>query len=259
MLKTWRRKKITVWLLCACGAARLAWAGPPYMTDDPEPVPLHHWEIYLASQTAHNAEGWSGTAPHFEVNYGALPNLQLHMIAPLTFSAPAHGTAYWGMGDVELGAKYRFLEETEWRPQFGTFPHVDLPAGDANRGLGAGQTQAFLPLWLQKSAGKWMTYGGGGYWINPGADNRNWWFMGWLLQYQVRPDLAIGAEIFHETAQQVAGVAATALNFGAIFDFNENHHLMFSGGPTIQGPSGFQTYIAYQLTFGPHTATDAGK
>ena len=28
----------------------VAWAGPPFVTDDPEPVELHHWEVYLASQ-----------------------------------------------------------------------------------------------------------------------------------------------------------------------------------------------------------------
>jgi hypothetical protein len=259
LMKTFQLSRIVLLLLCASGTVRLAWAGPPFITDDPEPVPLHHWEIYLASQTAHDAGGWSGTSPHVEVNYGALPDLQLHLIAPIAYSAPAHENSHVGLGDVELGAKYRFFEETDWRPQIGVFPLVELPTGDADRNLGAGQTQLFLPVWLQKSAGKWTTYGGGGYWINPGADNRNWWFMGWLLQYQLRPDLAIGTEIFHETAQQVGGDSDTKLNIGVIFDFNENNHLIFSGGPVIQGPSGFQTYLAYQITFGPHAAADAGK
>ena len=25
----------------------VAWAGPPFVTDDPEPVEYRHWEIYL--------------------------------------------------------------------------------------------------------------------------------------------------------------------------------------------------------------------
>jgi hypothetical protein len=32
-------------------------AGPPYTTDDPEPVELHHWEVYLASQNYFAAGG----------------------------------------------------------------------------------------------------------------------------------------------------------------------------------------------------------
>jgi len=49
-------------------AASAASAGPPYATDDPEPVAHRQWELYLASQHARDKEAWSGTAPHFEAN-----------------------------------------------------------------------------------------------------------------------------------------------------------------------------------------------
>ena len=34
------------------------------------------------------------------------------------------------------------------------------------------------------------TYGGGGYWINPGPDNKNFWQLGWLGQRDItkRPE-----------------------------------------------------------------------
>lgn len=50
-------------------------AGPPYLTDDPEPVTYQHWEIYLASLFFKQPEVWTGTAPHLEVNYGLVPNI----------------------------------------------------------------------------------------------------------------------------------------------------------------------------------------
>lgn len=59
----------------------------------------------------------------------------------------------FGVGDVEVGAKYRFVRETARRPQVGVFPMLELPTGDASRGLGNGQLCARLPVWLQKSAG----------------------------------------------------------------------------------------------------------
>src|SRR5215469_7682377 len=80
-----------------------AQGGPPYVTDDPEPVDYQHWEFYVASINALNNGDWSGTAPHFEVNYGAAPNLQLHVIAPLAYDAPPQGASHYGMGDLELG------------------------------------------------------------------------------------------------------------------------------------------------------------
>ncbi len=123
-----------------------AHAGPPFVTDDPEPVELYHWEVYVASLVAHDSGGWSGTAPHLEINYGAVPNLQLHLVAPLTFSAPKGASTQYGYGDTELGFKYRFIEETDHRPQIGIFPLIELPSGDSTRGLGNGKAQIFLPL-----------------------------------------------------------------------------------------------------------------
>ena len=239
--------------------AQLAWAGPPFTTDDPEPVEYQHWEVYLATRFAHDKDGWSGTSPELEVNYGAIPNVQLHLIAPVTFVAPSHAARQFGYGDTELGPKYPFFEETESRPQIGTFPLVELSSGDRKRGLGTGHAQVFFPLWLQKSFEAWTTYGGGGYWINPGKGNRNWWFTGWQLQRQVLSNLILGAEIFHETPSEKGGESDTKLNFGAIYDFSGIYHLLISAGHTVQGASGFQGYIAFQLTFGSEKPPDASK
>lgn len=242
-------------LLLSIGAfvfvSAIAQAGPPFVTDDPEPVDYHHWEVYLASQYEHGDEGATGTLPHLELNYGALPNLQLHLIAPAAFDAPSGETRHYGYGDTELGAKYRFVDETDSHPQVGIFPLVELPTGSNARGLGAGHTQVFLPVWLQKTFGSWTTYGGAGYWINPGAGNRNWWFTGWLLQKKLSEDFTLGAEIFHETAQSGMGRSDTKANIGVIWDLDETRHILASVGPTIQGPSGYQAYVAFQLTFGP--------
>ncbi len=244
-------KRLIVTALWIVWSAPLVWAGPPFTTDDPEPVEYRHWEVYLASQLHHDPDGWSGTSPHLEVNYGALPDLQLHLIAPVAFVASSHGGARFGYGDTELGAKYRFAEETERLPQIGTCPIVELPMGDRKRGLGSGHEQLFFPLWLQKSSGPWTTYGGGGYWIHPGAGNRNWWYAGWLVQREVHSGLTLGTEIFHETASEESGASDTRLNAGAVYDFSDTYHLLFSAGHTIQGPGAFQAYAALQLTFGP--------
>jgi hypothetical protein len=142
----------------------LASAGPPYTTDDPEPVEFHHWEVYLATSDQWSRDdGWSGTSPHVEVNYGVVPDVQLHVIAPLAWARPPRGPAQFGYGDTELGVKLRFVHEGDWIPQLGAFPLIEVPTGNASSGLGSGQTQVFLPLWLQKTFGPWTTYGGGGY------------------------------------------------------------------------------------------------
>jgi hypothetical protein len=226
-------------------------AGPPYVTDDPEPAAYQHWEFYVASQVEHEKARWLGTGPHFEVNYGALPNLHLHLITPLVFSLPTDGTSQYGYGDTEVGVKYRFVRETEWIPMVGTFPLLELPSGDKKRGLGTGNVETFLPLWLQKSRGPWTTYGGGGYWINPGRRNKDYWFFGWLLQREIVEHITAGVEVFHTTPKEDHGNAETRFNIGLVVDFTEHQHLLFSAGRGIQGSNDFQGYLAYELTLGP--------
>jgi hypothetical protein len=127
-------------------------AGPPYVTDDPEPVEFRHWEFYLATQHSITRAAASGTAPHIEANYGALPGLQIHLIAPLVYAHPSDGPTFYGAGDVELGAKFRFIDENQWMPMVGTFPMFELPVGSESKGLGTGHLHVLIPLWLQKSS-----------------------------------------------------------------------------------------------------------
>lgn len=229
-------------------------AGPPFRTDDPEPVDLGHWEVYGFTSGTQIRGDTGGALAGLEVNYGAAPNLQLHLIAPLSFDSPAGAPTQVGAGDVELGGKYRFLTpgEDDWYPQVGIFPLLEIPSGDATRGLGGERLRTFLPVWLQKDFGNWTSYGGLGYWINPGTGNRDYWFAGWLLQYQFTSSLALGVEIFHQTADSVDGGEETGFSLGGIYDFSEHYHLLFSGGRGLQQATMTNQaswYLAIQSTF----------
>jgi hypothetical protein len=231
-----------------------AWAGPPFFTDDPEPVEHLHWEAYVATQWAHDREaGTSATLPHAEVNYGVLPDTQLHLIVPMAYAAPREAAAQYGLGDIELGVKYRFINEDEkgLRPQVGVFPIVDIPTGDSSRGLGEGRIKLFFPIWVQKSWGPWTTYGGGGYWYHPGEDNKNYWFAGWLLQRDFSSMLTLGAELFNMSPKTKGQSDETGCNVGGFLNLSEKQHILFSAGRDIKGPNNFFGYLAFQWTLGP--------
>lgn len=229
-------------------AAARAAAGPPYDTDDPEPVELHHWELYLATHHALTRDGLGGTAPHVEVNYGAQPGLQLHLLVPLAYDRPTGAPARFGAGDLELGVKLRLLTEGRWRPMVGTFPFLEVPVGEAVDGIRTGQPRLFLPVWLQKSAGRLTTYGGAGYWINPGAGHRNWWFVGGQAQVKIATGFSPGAEVYYQTADQAGGRGDLRFNVGLVVDLGEHHHLLASAGRSLVGDTRFQGYFAYLLT-----------
>lgn len=233
-----------------------ATAGPPYRTDDPEPVEYKHWEFYTFTSGTHISGDTSGVGPAFEFNYGIIPNGQLHIIMPAAFDSPAGGPTSFGYGDTELGFKYRFIEEDKngLRPQIGTFPMLELPTGDQSKGLGAGHVRLYLPIWVQKSYGEWTTYGGGGYWLNR-SDNlgdKNFWYTGWLLQRKITEKLTLGGEIYHQTANKVDGVDSTGFNLGGGYDFDEHNHLLFSAGRAFRHASEtnlYSWYLGWQITY----------
>ncbi len=239
-------------LYMAALAASAAWAGPPFITDYPETVAYQHGEFYIASQYMNNKDGKAGTLPHFEFNYGIIPDVQLHLLVPLAFAQPDGGPNSYGLGDTEVGVKYRFIHESETTPQIGIFPIVHVPTGDSDLGLGSSHVQTFLPIWAQKSWGPWTTYGGGGYWFNPGANNKDFWQLGWLVQREITQTLTLGTEIFYFGKDTDDGRDRTGYNIGGIFNLTENHHILFSAGSDIAGDNRFSAYVGYQWTFGSH-------
>jgi hypothetical protein len=247
-----RRRTSRVLVIVLLVLAGSASAGPPFVTDDPDPTDYKHWEIDIFSIYAHTAGEDVAQLPALEVDYGVAPDVQLHAIAPLNFDRVSSGSVQAGYGDTELGVKYRFLHETDLLPEIGVFPLVEVPSGDSGRDLGNGQTQIFAPIWLQKTFGankEWTTFGGGGFWYNPGPVHQNFGRLGWELQRDVGEHLTLGAEIYHETAFFRDGDGHTAFNLGGYINFDEHNHILFSAGRDIQGPNRFSCYIGYQLTF----------
>ncbi len=235
----------------------LAWAGPPFFTDDPVPVDTGHWEVYGFSNRIDAEDDTNGILAGVEVNYGVAPDTQLHVIVPLAFDAPPGGGLNVGAGDVELGVKYRLFNPERgprsarnW-PQIAIFPLIEVPTGKASADLGAGYVRAFLPLWLEKDFGDWTTYGGGGYWINPGPGNCNYWFAGWLLQKRLTKRLSLGGELFYQTHDETDGRDGGGFNVGVTYDFTEHYHLLLSAGRGLINPHAnqFSYYIGLQHTF----------
>jgi len=216
-----------------------AWAGPPFATDDPEPIEYGQFEIYLFSAGTSTAQGTTSALPGLEVNYGPLPEVQLNAVLPVAFENADGQGMHFAFDDLKLGAKYRFVDEDEngWRPQIATYPSMDIVIH--------GNMSAFLPIWVQKSFGAWTTFGGGGYWNNPGAGNRDYWFAGWAVVRQFTNDLMLGGEVFHQTANRIGGEESTGFNVGGKLDLDDVHHIVFSAGRGIQNAADTNRFSYY--------------
>jgi hypothetical protein len=63
-------------LMLICVVPSVALAGPPYVTDDPEPTDFRHFEIYVFADGAATHDGRAGETG-IAFNYGGAPDLQL--------------------------------------------------------------------------------------------------------------------------------------------------------------------------------------
>ncbi|HEX3944752.1 MAG TPA: transporter [Rhizomicrobium sp.] len=217
-------------------------AGPPYLSDDPQPTDYQHYEIYAFADGDVGRNGSGGEAG-IDFNYGATPDLQLTAVLPAGYARPSGGPPDVDLGNIELAAKYRVLHQDDFGFDVAVFPRLFLPAGSAQ--VGERHASFLLPIWVEKDWGKLSGFGGGGCVLNNGGDSRDFCLMGWSLTYQLLPNLQLGGEVFHQTADTVGGRANTVVGAGVKYDVSDNYHLLGYIGPTVQNAAETNRYTWY--------------
>lgn len=224
-------------MLCAT-----ALAGPPYITDDPEPTDTSHYEMYLFHNGSYSRGNLDG-AYGIDFNYGAAEDVQLTAVVPVAFTAPSEGRGVQELGNIELAVKYRFLRQTDVGWDISVFPRLFLPSGSA--AVGARHVTFLLPLWVGRSFGDWSVFGGGGCAYNRGDTSQNYCQMGWAVTRQLLPHLQVGAEVVHQGADQKGGRVSTQTGVGMLYDFSDTLHFAGSWGPFLQHPGVNGQYCWY--------------
>jgi hypothetical protein len=224
-------------------------AGPPYMTDDPEPTDYQHFEIYTFNNGT-ITPGDTGGETGIDFNYGGAPNLQLTATVPLAYDLPDSGAAAAGLGNVELAAKYRFLTQQTFGLDVAVFPRVFLPSAASN--VGEQHASFLLPIWAEKDWGPWSAFGGGGCELHQGGNSQNFCQLGLVVTRQVSSTLQAGLEIFHQSADTIGGQPTTSLGLGVRYDVNDHYHLLGYVGRGIQNADQtdrFNWYTSILFTF----------
>jgi len=242
-----------------------AWAqGPPYQTDDPVPVDLHHYEFYVFGAADGTPVEMDSVGPAFEFNWGALPRVQLHAIFPFGVVAPRNNPEYapsgtgppeFGLTDMELGAKIAFIKESKHVPQIGTFTMFEIPTGDSGRGLGVGKVWYKIPIWLQKNEGKWTFDGGAGYQVVPQNGFRNFLYTGWLVKKELSERIELGAEVFAHGGEGNAPAqtqSSTMVDVGGYYHFKRHpgEQFLFCYGHSVAGQTENYAYLGMYWTWG---------
>jgi hypothetical protein len=223
-------------------------------SEQTQPPAPQQWSVSLGGLYTQRDVETAGWAPNLEVDYSATDRLQLHAMVPYAFDKLSGGGTHWGIGDAEVGVRYRFVDDDPngWRPAVAFYPLFDLPTGDQHLNLGTGSAHAFLPLWFSKSLGNWTPYGGGGYWINPGTNNKDWLFAAVGVVRTINEQWSLTGELFHATSSKVGLRDQTGFSVGARVNLSANHHLVFTVGRGLENANETNQitgYAAFVLTF----------
>ena len=108
-----------------------------------------------------------------------------------------------------------------------------------------------LPVWLGKDfAGGASDFGGGGYEVNPGDGNRDFWQAAVAATHDVSKQVSLGAELTEQGPDTVGPTAQRRAGVGGIVKLGGPSSLLFSGGPTwANHQAGYHFYAALGLNF----------
>ncbi|MBV9719297.1 MAG: hypothetical protein JOZ77_08255 [Candidatus Eremiobacteraeota bacterium] len=193
--------------------------------------------------------GTQADAPFAEFNYGLLPSVQFSFSMPFSFMNGPGEVSHWSAGDFEVGLKYRFLQETDSRPQVAFYPSIEMPTGNGD------YTKLLLPIWAQKTTGRTSVFGGGGWERNPGFGNRNFWSGGIAVTRQFSKVINAGFEMYGNTTEAAIGKGSVSAGVGINDDFSDVHSVVLSVGTSVLGQRGLHVYGAYEFRLG----SEAGK
>jgi hypothetical protein len=239
-------------------------AGNPLQTNDPETPGPNGWEINVSQNLRFARPAFGQALPLVNINYGWLENDQWKISVPALEIDPHPGAAQWGIGDVQLGWKYRFLEEDEHGVQAAVYPQPLLPTGREDLGLGNGRVELFLPV----SVGKYFfddrlfLYAEAGHNVVFEDLHRDAWFLGAAAEWQVTEKIELVGELADLVVPQFVGSDDLFFNLG--FNYQLTPHVALqtafgrSLGDAADGLPYFNSYIGLHITWGGGKSDEGG-
>jgi hypothetical protein len=238
----WLLLSFTMALGCSTGFAQ---GGPPYYTNDPGTPGNHNWEINLGYMPFLYSNNSIAHTPDVDINYGLGDRIQLTFEnAWLRVNNPPNSAEY-GLGQDQLGFKWRFYDAGESGFAISLFPQVSLnnPNHSAERGITPRSASLILPVEVSKKVGSISWNGELGYnVVHAGADG---WLAGLVAGRDVTERLEMDAEFyaqgtFHpENSQQTIGL-------GARYKMHPPCILLLMAGRSVQPASSRQPqFVGY--------------
>jgi len=226
--------------------------GPPLLTDDPGTPGDGHWEINLAFAVAKLQSQTLFEAPLLDINYGIGERIQLKYEVPWVFLHEEGFGTQNGLGNSEIGIKYRFLDENPHGLSLSVYPQLSFnnPTSSDERGLVDPGVELLLPFQIARSFGQVeMSFEMGYAYVEHSIDE---WTYGLASAWPLMECFELVGEI-HGTATRTFDEDVLVFNLGGILKIHRNVNLLFSSGRSFRKPSAAESellgYVGVQLNF----------
>jgi len=150
-------------LVAAITSSTAAHAAHPFISEDPGTQGTGRFELemgFAARQGDPTIPGRSAIVSP-QLSIGAREDLDLIALGAWVDQSVAQGPAVVGNGDTALDFKWRFYERGSLA--FAVRAGLDLPTGDSNTGLGAGQLGGHVIAIVSVTLGAFAVYGNADY------------------------------------------------------------------------------------------------
>ena len=227
--------------------------GPPMITDDPGTPGDGNWEINIAWTVEHAGSSTVQQTPLLDAAYGVGDRLQLKLEVPwVVANEPGIGSRD-GLGNSNLGVKWRFFDAGEDGWLISTFPQVEFRNPGPNsveRGLAEAGTTVLLPFQFERDFSRFaVNFDIGHVWHSKGGGE---WFGGVAVGHDAIERLELMAELHADASARIERSALT-LNFGARWTATQHGTLLFSAGRNLHnhlsGHDAVVGYLGWQLTY----------
>ncbi|MBP90803.1 MAG: hypothetical protein CMJ64_29515 [Planctomycetaceae bacterium] len=243
------------YLLLTCFAPlHPALAGPPLITDDSETPGRGGWEINFSHSIEKTRDEFLMETPLIDINYGFLENDQWKIEFPVLSVDPTDDEVHWGMGDIEVGWKYRFWEEDERGLMASIYPQPLIPVGNERLGLSDGYFELLLPVEVGKHFcdDKLFVYAEVGYNIVFDHNGANEWIYGVAFDWAHSERLELLFEVGGVAFEDHAEADFAFFNVGLKYELNDRWSFIGSSGRSLRdrrtSTPELLTFVGFQFT-----------
>ena len=201
-----------------------------------------NWEINVAYMPFFYGNQSVSHTPDLDINFGVGDRIQLtYENAWLRLQGPS-SAAKFGLGQSNVGVKWRFYDGGENGLSVSVFPQLFLnnPNDSVRRGITPGTDGFLLPLELSRKFGPVEVDWEVGYeFVHRGPNN---WLSGLVLGHKFTPKLEVGAEFYSQGNFHRSDFQPT-IGVGARYKIHSPVILLLMSGRSLEPASADHSYF----------------